>query len=136
MWKKNILKDLEKRLLEYESVREFLADIKKEFGEGDKESVKVAELKRLDQGSKTIKEFVQEFRRIARGSEYKRRLLMEEFKRGINRMIRRKLMEAEHQPSSIKQWYGRAIALDRNWRKRRDNRAFIPRLNNNEAHWQ
>jgi len=32
--------------LEYEIVREFLVDIRKEFGGGDEESVKVAELKR------------------------------------------------------------------------------------------
>jgi len=35
-----------------------LADIKKEFGRGDKEVVKVAELQKLEQGNKTIKEFV------------------------------------------------------------------------------
>ena len=33
-------------MLEYEIVGEFLADIRKEFGGGDKKSVKVAELKR------------------------------------------------------------------------------------------
>ena len=53
IWKENILEDLERGLLEYETVGEFLTDIKKEFGGGDKESVKVAELKRLEQGSKT-----------------------------------------------------------------------------------
>jgi len=37
---------------------EFLAAIKKEFGGGEEESVKVAELKRLEQGGRTIKEFV------------------------------------------------------------------------------
>ena len=42
---------------------------------------------------------------------------MEEFKRGINGMIRRKLMKAENQPGSIEQWYKRAIALDQNWRE-------------------
>ena len=44
---------------------------------------------------------------------------MEEFKRGINRSIRRKLMEAENSPASIEQWYRRATALDRNWRESR-----------------
>ena len=34
--------------MEYETVEEFLAEIRKEFGEGDKESVKVAELRRLE----------------------------------------------------------------------------------------
>jgi len=42
---------------------------------------------------------------------------MEEFKRGINGGIRRKLMEAKNPPTSIEQWYKRAMALDRNWRE-------------------
>ena len=60
---------------------------------------------------------MQEFRRAARGSEYKGRLLIEEFKRGMNGTIQRKLMEAKHQPEMIEQWYNRTIALDRNWRE-------------------
>jgi len=51
IWKKNILKDLEVEEVEYESVGEFLIEIKKEFRGGDKESVKVAELKRIEQGN-------------------------------------------------------------------------------------
>ena len=42
------MEDLEGRLLEYESVGEFLVDIKKEFRGGDEELVKVAELQRLE----------------------------------------------------------------------------------------
>jgi len=70
-------------------------------------------------GGKTIEEFMQEFKRAARGSGYKERPLIEEFKRRMNGGIRRKLMEAENQPASIEQWYKRAMALDRNWRKSR-----------------
>ena len=88
--------------MEYEIVGEFLVDIRKKFREGDKELVKVTELKRLEQGGKMMK-FVQEFQRAARGSRYKERPLMEKFKRGMNRIIRRKLMKAEYQPSSIEQ---------------------------------
>jgi len=101
VWKENVLEELEEGELEYKSVGDFLAAIKKEFGGGEKESVKVAELKRLEQGGKTMEEFVQEFRRVVRGSGYERRLLVEEFKREINRMIRKKLMEAERPPTSI-----------------------------------
>jgi len=54
-----------------------------------------------------------------RGSRYEGRPLVEEFKRGMNRGIRRKLIEAENPPTSIEQWYRRATALDRNWRERR-----------------
>ena len=35
---------------------------------------------------------MQEFRRIARGSGYEERLLIEEFKREMNEIIRKKLM--------------------------------------------
>ena len=44
---------------------------------------------------------------------------MEEFKRGMKGRIRRKLMEAENLLASIKQWYRRATALDRNWKESR-----------------
>jgi len=57
-------------LLEYETVGEFLADIRKEFGREDEESVKVTELRKLGQEEKTIEEFVQKLRRAARGSKY------------------------------------------------------------------
>ena len=48
IWKGNTLENLEEGLLEYETAREFLADIKKEFEGEDGEGVKVAELRRLE----------------------------------------------------------------------------------------
>jgi len=71
---------LEAEKVEYELVEEFLAEIKKEFGEEDKESLKIAELKRIEQEGRTIEEFVQDFKRVARGSDYKRCSLIKEFK--------------------------------------------------------
>ena len=100
-------------ILEYVTVGEFLADLKEEFGKEDEETMKVAELKKVEQGSRTMEDFVQEFRRVARGSKYKGRPLIKEFKREINRMIRRKLMEVERPLKSIEQWYKRVINLDR-----------------------
>ena len=119
IWKENILEDLEEEELKYKSVREFLAAIKKEFGKGKKESVKVAELKKLEQGGRTMEEFIQEFRRAARGSRYKERPFIEEFKREMNRIIRRKLVKAERSLTSIEQWYKHATNLDRHWRESR-----------------
>ena len=113
------MEELEAGELEFKTVGEFLAEIKKEFGGGEEESVKAVELRKLEQGGRTMEEFVQEFKRAVRGSGYKGRPLVKEFKRGMNGGIRRKLMEAENQPSSIKQWYKRAMALDRNWRESR-----------------
>ena len=64
VWKENILEDLEVRILEYETVGEFLMDIRKEFKGGDKESTKIAELKRLEQGGRIMEEYIQEFKSI------------------------------------------------------------------------
>jgi len=64
-----------------------LVDLKKKFGRGDDKIIKVAELKKVEQKSKMIEEFVQEFRRAARGKRYKRRLLVDEFKRDMNGVI-------------------------------------------------
>ena len=95
VWKENTLEDLKGGLLEYKSAGEFLADIRKEFGGGHEETIKIAELKRLEQRGKTIEEFVQEFRRAARGSGYEGRPLMEEFKRRMNGTICCRLIEAK-----------------------------------------
>ena len=119
VWKENVMEELEAEEVEYESVEEFLTSLRKKFGGGEEESVKVAELRKIEQGGRTIEEFVQEFKRAVRGSGYERRLLIEEFKREINGGIRRKLMESENPPTSIKQWYRRVTALYRNWRKSR-----------------
>jgi len=114
MWKENVMKELEAEELEYESAEEFLTSLKKKLGRGEEESVKAVELRKLEQGGKTMEEFVQEFKRVARGSGYERRPLVEKFKRGMNGVIRRKLMEAENQLGSIEQWYKRATVLDKN----------------------
>ena len=139
IWKENVLGELEAGEVEYESVGEFLAEIKKEFGGGDEESLKVAELKRIEQGDRTIEEFVQNFKRVVRESSYEEHPLIEEFKWGMNGAIRQKLMEAENQPGSIEQWFKRTITLDRNWRKeerlrekKESNGALAPKLNNQE----
>ena len=62
---------------------------------------------------------MQEFRRAARGSGYERRALIDEFKRGLNGTIKRKLAEAESPPSTITEWQERAVKLDRNTRQSR-----------------
>ena len=100
MWKENVLEELEAGELEFETVGEFLAEIKKEFGRGDEKLVKVVELRKLEQEGKMMEEFVQEFKRAARRSGYEGRPLVEEFKREMNGAIRRKLMEAEKARSS------------------------------------
>ena len=103
VWKENVMKELEAGEIEYETAEELLMSLKKKFEGEEEESVKAAELRKLEQGGRMMEEFVQEFNRAARGSGYEGRPLVEEFKRGMNGVIRRKLMEAENQPGSIEQ---------------------------------
>ena len=55
IWKENILEDLKEGNLEYETLGEFLMDLKKKFSEGNNETIKAAELKRIEQGNRTMK---------------------------------------------------------------------------------
>ena len=94
---------MEEEEVKYEMVEEFLSSLKKEFGREEEELVKVVELRKLEQERRMMEEFVQKFKRVARDSGYEGRLLVKEFKREMNGVIRRKLMEAENQSGSIKQ---------------------------------
>ena len=87
VWKENVMEELEAGEMEYKSIEEFFTSMKKEFEGGEEEATKAVELRQLEQGERLIEEFVQIFKRIARGSGYKERPLIEEFKREINRGI-------------------------------------------------
>ena len=58
--------------------------------------MKVVELKKIKQEERIMEEFVQDFKKTARGSGYEGCPLIEEFKQGMNGSIRRKLMEAKN----------------------------------------
>ena len=73
--KENVLEDLKIEVLKYKMAGEFLADLRKKFGKRYEEIVKAVELRRLEQGRKIIEEFIQEFRKVARESKYKKRLI-------------------------------------------------------------
>ena len=92
-----------------------------------------------------MEEFVQEYRKATRRSKYEKRLLIKKFKRGINRVIRRKIMETEQSSRSIEQQYERAINLDRHQREskkeerlkdRREIEPQVQRVNTSEAQQQ
>jgi len=65
--------------------------------------MKFVTLRVIEQGEKTCDEYVQEFKKVARRSGYKGRSLIEEFKRGLNGAIRRKLVEAEELLTTIEE---------------------------------
>ena len=67
--------EIKKGTSEVETMEKLFEKIREEFGEFDEESRKVDELRLLVQGSRTCNEYIQEFKRVARGSGYKRRVL-------------------------------------------------------------
>ena len=62
IWKENVMKELETGEDKYETVEEFLMNLKKEFGGGEEEAVKAVELRKLEQGGRMMEEFVQKFK--------------------------------------------------------------------------
>ena len=57
------MKNLKSRSLSYVTGGKFLSDLKEEFGGGNDEIMKVAELKKVEQKNKIIEEFIQKFKR-------------------------------------------------------------------------
>ena len=104
---------------EVESAEQLFAKIRDNFGETSEEERKIEQLRTIEQGGRTCDEYVQEFKKVARGSGYEGRPLIKEFKRGLNGAIRRKLAEAEELPTTIGEWQERAVRLDRNQRQSR-----------------
>jgi len=116
VWKDNLLDELAKGESEVESAEQLFTKIKNNFGETSEEERKIEQLRTIEQGGRTCNKYVQEFKKVARGSGYKRKPLIKEFKRGLNRSIRRKLVEAEELLTTIGEWQERAVRLDRNQR--------------------
>jgi len=92
-----------KRELEVETMEELFSKIRNEFKETVEKERKVKQLRIIEQRGRTYNEYVQEFKKIARGSRYKKQPLIEEFKRGLSRRIRRKLVEAKSSLCTIEE---------------------------------
>jgi len=58
IWKENMMEDLKNGNMSYTMVGEFLSDLKEEFDGGDDETMKVVELKKIEQENRTMEEFV------------------------------------------------------------------------------
>ena len=48
VWKENVMEELELGEMEYETAEEFFTNLRKEFGGGEEELVKAAELRRME----------------------------------------------------------------------------------------
>jgi len=121
------LDELAKGESEVNTVEKLFTKIRNDFGETSEEERKIEQLWTIEQGERTCNEYVQEFKKVARGSGYIGRPLIEEFKRRLNGAIRRKLAEAEEPPTTIGEWQERAVRLDRNQRQSRAEERMLGR---------
>jgi len=126
-WKDNLLDELAKEESEVELAEQLFAKIRNDFGETSEEERKIEQLRTIEQGGRTCNEYVQEFKKVARGSGYEGRPLIKEFKRGLNGAIRRKLAKTEEPPTTIGEWQERAVRLDRNQRQSRAEERVLGR---------
>jgi len=126
-WKDNLLNELTKEESEVESVEQLFTKIRNDFGETLEEERKIEQLRTIEQGGRTCDKYVQEFKKVTRGSSYEGRSLIEKFKRGLNGAIRRKLAEAEEPPTTIREWQERVVRLDRNQRQSRAEEKVLGR---------
>jgi len=115
-WKNNLLDELAKGESEVELVEQLFAKIRNDFGKTLEEERKIEQLRTIKQEGRTCDKYVQEFKKITRRSGYEGRPLIEEFKRRLNKAIRRKLAKAEEPPTTIGKWQERVVRLDRNQR--------------------
>ena len=70
--KNNLLDKLSKGESEVEMAEELFSKIRNKFVEMVEEERKVEQLRTIEQGERTCDKYVQEFRKITRGSGYKR----------------------------------------------------------------
>ena len=126
-WKDNLMDELAKRESEMEIAEQLFSKIRNDFGEISEEERKIEQLRTIEQGNRTCDEYIQEFKKVARGSGYEERPLIKEFKRGLDGVLRRKLAEAEEPPTTIGEWQERAVRLDRNQRQSRAEERMLGR---------
>ena len=110
-----------------DTVEKLFTKIRNDFGETLEEERKIEQLRTIEQGGRTCDKYVQEFKKVARGSGYEGRPLIEEFKRDLNGPIRRKLAEEKEPPSTIGEWQEKAVRLDRNQRQSRAEERMLGR---------
>ena len=72
VWKDNLLNELSKEKSEVETTKELFSKMKNESRETTEKKRKIEQLRTIEQEKRTYNEYVQEFKKIARQSRYKR----------------------------------------------------------------
>ena len=70
-WKDNLMDELAKGESEMETVEQLFSKIRNDFGEISEEERKIEQLRTIEQGNRTCDKYIQEFKKVTRGSGYK-----------------------------------------------------------------
>ena len=127
---------MEAEKVQFTSVGDFLSELKRVFREENNESTKMAEFKRVEQKGKTMKEFVQKFRRAVRRNGYEAKTLVKIFKRRMSGVVRRKLIEAKRSLRSIGQSHERVVNLNYHWKESKKEEERLKRKKKGEGNVQ
>jgi len=75
-WKDSLLDKLAKGESEVDTVEKLFTEIRNDFEETSEEKRKIEQLRTIEQGGRTCDKYVQEFKKVTRGSSYERRPLI------------------------------------------------------------
>jgi len=75
-WKDSLLDKLAKGESEVDTVEKLFTEIRNDFEETSEEKRKIEQLRTIEQGGRTCDKYVQEFKKVTRGSRYERRPLI------------------------------------------------------------
>jgi len=69
-WKDNLIDELAKGESEVKTVEQLFSKIRNNFGKTLEEERKIEQLRTIEQGGRTCDKYVQEFKKVTRGSGY------------------------------------------------------------------
>jgi hypothetical protein len=116
VWRENIVEDLNTNHNYFPNMHVFYEQIREDFSDRNQRATRINKLRTLVQGTSKAEEYVHKFCRAALRTDYTDTPLIEEFKR-LNAPIRRKLVKSENPPTTLQEWFTRAITIDRNYQQ-------------------
>ena len=108
---------------------ELLKKIDRKFSDMDKRTTQSLKIRTIQQGDRSVDEYIQEFEKAALEAGYKGYPLVVEFKCSLNSGLRRRLTELQPMPVTIQQWYDEAIIMNCQWKVARTEESVYGKVN-------
>jgi len=121
-WAKSKVKSLDNTQQTWE---DFVAEVRKTFGDPDPASTARHKLSTLKQGTHTADEYVASFREFQEMTGYNDAALVEQFKKGLKVDLFDQIFKLPQMPTDLKGWMDWAVKLDRQWRKAEQERRLL-----------